>query len=120
MEMIWCLVNEFIACLNRAIQWILHNNFFFHVLPVVYRLPVGRGGFSAKKYVLVYTPAGTAMRNPYPKWHKICQTLPLLAQNLGPNPYVASLIGLYKTLLKFVLAWVQRILNFGSSADRLL
>ncbi len=33
------------------------------------------------------TPARTAPRNPYPHWHKICETLPLLAQNLGPNPY---------------------------------
>ncbi len=33
----------------------------------------------------MYTPARTAARNPY--WHKIWVTLPLLAQNLGPNPY---------------------------------
>ena len=25
----------------------------------------------------MYTPARTAQRNPYPHWHKICETLPL-------------------------------------------
>ncbi len=29
----------------------------------------------------MYTPARTAPQNPYPHWHKICETLPLLAQN---------------------------------------
>ncbi len=43
-----------------------------------------RGGTEAWK---MYTPARTASRNPYPHWHKICETLPLLAQNLGPNLY---------------------------------
>ncbi len=42
------------------------------------------GGLLGQK---VYTPARTATRNPYPKWHKNCQTLPLVAQDLGPNPY---------------------------------
>ncbi len=35
----------------------------------------------------MYTPARTAPRKPYPHWHKICKTLPLLAQILGANPY---------------------------------
>ena len=36
---------------------------------------------------VMYSPARTAPRNPYPYWHTIYETLPLLAQNLGPNPY---------------------------------
>ena len=28
----------------------------------------------------MYTPARTAPPSPYPHWHKICETLPLLAQ----------------------------------------
>ncbi len=35
----------------------------------------------------MYTPSRTAPRNPYPHWHNICETLPLLAQYLGSNPY---------------------------------
>ena len=46
--------------------------------------PRPRGGGVAWK---MYTPARTAPRYPYPHWHNICETLPLLAQNLGPNPY---------------------------------
>ncbi len=38
----------------------------------------------------LYTPARTAPRNPYPHWHKICEALPLLAQNLGPNPTLSG------------------------------
>ncbi len=33
----------------------------------------------------MYTPARTAPQNLYPHWHKMCDTLPLLAQNLGPK-----------------------------------
>ena len=38
-----------------------------------------------------YTSGGGG-QNPYPYWHKICETLPLLAQNLDPNPYPFNLV----------------------------
>ena len=53
------------------------------------KLIKGAGSMNPRGVVTrkIYTPARTALRNPYPQWHKICETLPLLAQNLGQSPY---------------------------------
>ncbi len=60
------------------------------------------GGLLGQK---VYTPARTALRNPYPHWHKILKPLPSLA-HLDQNPYpywhkfVKRLPSVTKLLLK--------------------
>ncbi len=38
----------------------------------------------------MYTPARTAPRYPYTQWPKICETLTLRVQDLGPNPYTLT------------------------------
>ncbi len=51
---------------------------------------IAAGAYSVSTAVNVsemYTPARTAPQNRNPQWHKVCKTLPLLAQKLGPNPY---------------------------------
>ncbi len=61
----------------------------------------------------MYTPARTAPRNPYPHWHKICETLPLLAQSLGPNPYPYQ----HKSTKKGTLCGTTIVENWLISTD---
>ncbi len=35
----------------------------------------------------MYRTVRTAPWNSYPHWHRVCKSLPLLAQNQGPDPY---------------------------------
>ncbi len=80
----------------------------------------GGGGLLGQK---VYTTARMATRNPYPQWHKICRTLPLLAQIwarihtlTGTNtqkivPSVAQLVFKNGSLAQFLARSTENLAN---------